>query len=67
MSRSLRRFLTPPFGFSLFYLKGVAPPEIKTTQIYKGIIPFVIIQVVGLSLVILFPQIAMWLPGLMGS
>lgn len=60
-------FLTPPFGFSLFYLKGVAPPEIKTTQIYKGIIPFVIIQVVGLALVIMYPQIAMWLPGLMGT
>ncbi|NIA25948.1 MAG: TRAP transporter large permease subunit, partial [Gammaproteobacteria bacterium] len=52
-------FLTPPFGFSLFYLKGVAPPEIKTTHIYKGIIPFVIIQVVGLALVILFPELAL--------
>lgn len=60
-------FLTPPFGFSLFYLKGVAPPEIKTTQIYKGIIPFVVIQVVGLALVILYPQIAMWLPQHMGG
>lgn len=60
-------FLTPPFGFSLFYLKGVAPPEIKTTHIYKGIIPFVIIQVVGLALVILFPELALWLPQRMGG
>jgi TRAP-type mannitol/chloroaromatic compound transport system permease large subunit len=44
-------FLTPPFGFSLFYLKGVAPPEIKTLHIYKGVVPFIIIQ--GLVLVIL--------------
>jgi tripartite ATP-independent transporter DctM subunit len=49
-------FLTPPFGFSLFYLKGVTPPEIKTTDIYKGIIPFVIIQIIGLAIICLFPQ-----------
>jgi len=60
-------FLTPPFGFSLFYLKGVAPPEIKTTQIYKGIIPFVAIQVIGLALVLLVPEVALWLPGQMGG
>ncbi len=60
-------FLTPPFGFSLFYLKGVAPPEIKTSQIYRGIAPFVMIQLVGLATVILFPQIALWLPGQMGG
>ncbi len=49
-------FLSPPFGFSLFYLKGVAPPGLKTVQIYRGIIPFVIIQFVFLLLVMLFPQ-----------
>ncbi len=55
-------FLTPPFGFSLFYLKGVAPPEVSTIEIYKGIIPFVIIQLLGLFIVILFPDTATWLP-----
>ena len=55
-------FLTPPFGFALFYLKAVAPPEVKIQQIYRGIIPFVILQLLGLTLVILFPEIALWLP-----
>ena len=55
-------FLTPPFGFALFYLKAVAPPEVKIQQIYRGIIPFVILQLFGLALVILFPEIALWLP-----
>ena len=55
-------FLTPPFGFALFYMKGVAPPEVKIQQIYRGIIPFVMLQLVGLGLVIGFPDIAMWLP-----
>ncbi|MFQ5640791.1 MAG: TRAP transporter large permease subunit [bacterium] len=55
-------FLTPPFGFSLFYLKGVAPPGIRTSQIYRGIIPFVIIQLIGLTLVLLFPETVSWLP-----
>lgn len=49
-------FLTPPFGFSLFYLKGVAPKSIKTTTIYKGVIPFIIIQVIVLTLVVFFPE-----------
>jgi len=48
-------FLTPPFGFALFYLRGVAPPELKTTDIYKGAIPFIGLQVIGLILIILFP------------
>ena len=56
-------FLTPPFGFALFYMKGVAPPEVKIQQIYRGIIPFVLLQVIGLGLVMAFPQIALWLPG----
>jgi tripartite ATP-independent transporter DctM subunit len=55
-------FLTPPFGFSLFYLKGVAPEGITTMQIYKGIIPFVIIQLVGLLVLLLFPDTVTWLP-----
>jgi len=48
-------FLTPPFGFSLFYLRGVADESIKTTDIYKGVIPFIAIQLIVLLLVILFP------------
>ena len=59
-------FLTPPFGWSLIFMKGVAPPEIRTTEIYRGAIPFVIIQVVALGLLILFPGIALWLPGAIG-
>jgi TRAP-type mannitol/chloroaromatic compound transport system permease large subunit len=55
-------FLTPPFGFALFYLKAVAPPEIKIQHIYAGIIPFVLLQLSGLSLVMLFPELALWLP-----
>ncbi len=54
-------FLTPPFGFSLFYLKGVTPPEIATTDIYKGIIPFVIIQIIGIAIICLFPGTVTWL------
>ena len=57
-------FLTPPFGFALFYLRGAAPPEITTGHIYRGIIPFVLIQLVGLSLVAAFPSLATWLPRL---
>lgn len=48
-------FLTPPFGFALFYLKGVAPPELKTSMIYKGVIPFLLIQILVLILVVMFP------------
>ncbi len=55
-------FLTPPFGFALFYLKGIAPKEVNIASIYKGIIPFVILQLIVLVLVISFPQIALWLP-----
>lgn len=55
-------FLTPPFGFALFYLRGVAPPEVKTTDIYKGVMPFIAIQVVALIALVLFPDLATWLP-----
>lgn len=60
-------FLTPPFGFSLFYLKGVAPPEIGTRQIYAGAMPFVAIQLLGLLLVWLFPETVTCLPELLRS
>ena len=49
-------FLTPPFGFSLFYLKGVAPKSLKTTTIYKGVVPFILMQVLVLLLVVIFPE-----------
>ncbi|MEM1360307.1 MAG: TRAP transporter large permease subunit [Pseudomonadota bacterium] len=55
-------FLTPPVGFALFYLKGVCPPEIKLGHIYKGIIPFVLLQLLGLALVFCWPTLATWLP-----
>jgi tripartite ATP-independent transporter DctM subunit len=55
-------FLTPPFGFALFYLRGVAPPEITTPQIYRGVIPFVAIQLLALLILALVPELATWLP-----
>ena len=55
-------FLTPPFGFSLFYLRGVAPKEVTTMHIYKGVMPFIVIQVITLALLALWPQLATWLP-----
>ncbi len=54
-------FLTPPFGFAIFYLKGIAPEGVQTLDIYRGIVPFVIIQVIGLLLVISFPELSLWL------
>jgi len=56
-------FLTPPFGWALFYIRGVAPAYIKTTEIYRGVIPFVIIQLIGLCILAYFPALATWLPG----
>jgi len=58
-------FLTPPFGFSLFYLKAVAPVQVRIEHIYKGIVPFVSLQLIGLILLVLFPAIILWLPNLM--
>jgi TRAP-type mannitol/chloroaromatic compound transport system permease large subunit len=55
-------FLTPPFGYALFYFKGVAPPEYTMGDIYRGIIPFVAIQLIGLALFVAFPQIVTYLP-----
>ena len=48
-------FLTPPFGFALFYLRGVAPPEVRTSEMYRAVIPFIIIQLIGLVLITVFP------------
>jgi tripartite ATP-independent transporter DctM subunit len=59
-------FLTPPFGWALFYLKGVAPPEVKIKHLYKGVIPFVIMQGVALFIVFYYPQISLWLPKAIG-
>ncbi|MEQ8802929.1 TRAP transporter large permease [Haliea sp.] len=55
-------FLTPPFGFALFYLRGVAPPELRTSAIYRGVIPFIIIQLLVLATLWIWPALATWLP-----
>jgi tripartite ATP-independent transporter DctM subunit len=56
-------FLTPPFAYSIFYLKGITPPDVKTTDIYRGVIPFVGLQILAVLLCVLFPQLLTWLPG----
>ncbi|GAA0854141.1 TRAP transporter large permease subunit [Aliiglaciecola litoralis] len=58
-------FLTPPFGFALFYLRGVAPPEVKTSHIYKGVLPFIIIQLMLLLALAIWPNLVTWLPSLL--
>ena len=55
-------FLTPPVGFAIFFIQGVAPEEVALLDIYKGVIPFVILQLIGLALVLLWPQLVLWLP-----
>ncbi len=60
-------FLTPPFGFSLFYLKATAPSEVRIQHIYKGVIPFVIIQMIVLAILMFYPEIVHWLPDLMNE
>ncbi|MFG3819229.1 TRAP transporter large permease [Limnothrix redekei] len=57
-------FLTPPFGFALFYLRGVAPAIVKTEELYRGVIPFICLQLLVLLIIILFPDLVMWLPSL---
>ena len=57
-------FLTPPVGFALFYLKGVCPPEVTLGHIYRGVIPFVLLQIFGLGIVFSFPALTTWLPAL---
>ena len=58
-------FLTPPFGFALFYLRGVAPPAIRTLHIYRGVLPFIIIQLLAMAMIAYWPQLATWLPSRM--
>jgi len=60
-------FLTPPFGFALFYLRGVAPNEVTTGHIYRGVIPFVLIQVLGLLLLFWFPWVVTIIPNLLAG
>lgn len=60
-------FLTPPFGFALFYLRGIAPPEVTTGDIYRGVVPFVIVQLLVLATIIVFPAIVNFLPSLMAT
>jgi TRAP-type mannitol/chloroaromatic compound transport system permease large subunit len=58
-------FLTPPFGFALFYLRGVAPNSVQTGDMYKGVVPFIIMQILLMLMISVFPQIATWLPSQM--
>ena len=58
-------FLTPPFAYSIFYLKGIVPPEVTTVDIYRGVFPFVALQIIGLGLCIIFPKLITFLPTLM--
>ena len=57
-------FLTPPVGFAIFYLKGVAPPEVELLDLYKGVVPFIILQLIGLLIVAIWPQLVVWLPSI---
>ena len=59
-------FRMPPFGWALFFLKGVAPPEITTRDIYRGVMPFILLQAVALAMVFVFPGLATWLPNAIG-
>ena len=60
-------FLTPPFGFALFYVKGILPPEVKIQEVYKGVIPFTIIICIVTALCAVFPPLVTWLPSLQAS
>lgn len=60
-------FMTPPFGFALFYIKGVVPPEVKISEIYKGVIPFILMVILVVILITVFPQIVYWLPNMVAS
>jgi TRAP-type mannitol/chloroaromatic compound transport system permease large subunit len=57
-------FLTPPFGFALFYLRGVAPPSVRTADIYRGAVPFILMQLAMLAVLWFWPRLATWLPDL---
>jgi len=56
--------MTPPFGYNLFLMRAMAPPEVTIGDIYRSIVPFVVVMCFGLTLVMVFPEIALWLPGL---
>lgn len=58
-------YLSPPYGFNLFYVKSITPPDVTMGDIYKSVLPFVGLQIIGLILVMIFPQLALWLPGLL--
>jgi TRAP-type mannitol/chloroaromatic compound transport system permease large subunit len=58
-------YITPPFGFNLFYLKGVVPDSITMGNIYRSVIPFVVLEAIGLAIVIIFPRLSLWLPELL--
>ena len=60
-------FLTPPVGFALFYLKGVAPPEISVGTLYRGVVPFILLQLLGLALLFYWPPLATWLPSVVNA
>lgn len=60
-------FMTPPFGFALFYVKGILPPEIKITEVYKGVIPFILIIIAVVALITVFPGVVYWLPNMVAS
>ncbi len=57
-------FLTPPVGFSIFYLKGVCPPDVKLSDIYKGVVPFILIQLLALAIIVAWPELVLWLPAM---
>ena len=58
-------FLSPPFGLAIFYLKGVSPPDVTIGELYRSVLPFIPLQLLALALVMIFPQIALWLPDMM--
>lgn len=58
-------YLTPPMAPAIFYLKGIVPPEIKVKDMFLGVLPYIVLQLIGIAIIILFPQIALWLPKVM--
>ena len=66
-SPAYRVLLTPPYGFNLFYMKSIIPKGITMIGIYKSVIPYVGLRALGLALVMIFPQIAMWFPGVISA
>ena len=59
--------MTPPFGFALFYIKGVVPAEVKIGEIYKGVIPFILMVIIVVAIITIFPQIVYWLPNMVAK